>query len=342
MSDDVVLAEDDDAIPGVVLPRANPLLFGHHEAERLFTAAFQAGRLPHAWLIGGEEGVGKATLAFRLARHVLAHNMPAERHRDVERAIATLTHPDLVVIRRVVDEKRNVMRNQIRVEDVRKAMQRITTTSAGDGWRGVIVDTVDDFNDHCGNALLKTIEEPPDRVLFFLLAHRPGKVQATLRSRCRRLALAPLSDDDVRQAVTQLLPAADGDMMSKAVRHAHGSPGRALRLIAKNWIELVDDMDRLFANLGAASARDLSAFSDRLDGRARDDAFRLFRETLMGFVAAMAAGLARDGDDHRRAARLAEAGQRIDAQFAAGSVFNLPRRHMVISYLEDLQLLLRR
>jgi len=334
---DFVLPEDVDAIADVALPRANQLLFGHHEAEQSFLTSFNAGRLAHAWLIGGEEGVGKATLAFRLARHVLAQSIAPERRRDVDQAIATLSHPDLVVIRRAIDQKRNVIRPQIRVEDVRKAMQRVVTTSTGDGWRVVIVDTVDDFNDYCGNALLKTIEEPPDRVLFFLLAHRPGKVQATIRSRCRRLTLAPLSDGAMQQAVTALLPSAASDVVAASIRYGHGSPGRALRLIAKNWLELVDDMDRLFDNLGAMSARDLAAFSDRLEGRAKDDAFRLFRETLSGFIATRAASLTRRTDGSERAARLAAVGQFADAQFASGTTFNLPRRHMIIAYLEELQ-----
>ena len=334
---DVVLPEDVDAIADVALPRANQLLFGHHEAEQSFLQSFNAGRLAHAWLIGGEEGVGKATLAFRLTRHVLAQSVAPERRTDVDQAIAALSHPDLVVIRRAIDHKRNVIRPHISVEDVRKAMQRVVTTSTGDGWRVVIVDTVDDFNEHCGNALLKTIEEPPDRVLFFLLAHRPGKVQSTIRSRCRRLMLAPLPDRAMQQAVTALMPSAASEVIARSIRHGHGSPGRALRLIAKDWLELVADIDRILDNLSAMSARDLAAFSDRLDGRAKDDAFRLFRETLQGFIAARAARMARQSKQIDRAARLAAAGQFVDAQFTASSIFNLPRRHIIIASLEELQ-----
>lgn len=334
-----VLAEDIDALPDIPLPRDNTELFGHEQAERDFLAALAGGRLPHAWLIGGVEGVGKATFAYRMARAILRHGLSAERGRVSDRAVSQLAHPDLIVIRRGLDKKSEQVRAAIRVEDVREAMRRVSSTASAGGWRVVIVDTADDFNEACANALLKSIEEPPPMVAFLILSHQPGLVKTTIRSRCRRLMLAPLDEADVASAVTTLMPQAGSALAGRAARHAQGSPGRALRLISKNWLDFVDEVEAVLCASPHAEMGKLAAFAEKLDGKGREDVFRLFRETLQSLIAARVAEFSLEPQKRGAAAFLAEEGMRVDRLLADSAVYKLQRRHLVHTQLAQLQAL---
>src|SRR5262249_11694953 len=189
--------DDDIEVP---LPRATPMLFGHSIAEATLLDAYRGGRIPHAWLIGGPPGVGKATLAYRMARFVLAHREPSSQ--EVQKApslevdaagttarqIAGGSHGGLLVLERTLNE-RGVLRTAIAVDDARKTVTFFGATAAGGGWRVCIVDTVDELNANSANALLKVVEEPPPRSLFLLLSNAPARVLATIQSRCRKLTL---------------------------------------------------------------------------------------------------------------------------------------------------------
>lgn len=336
MTAQTLLPEDIDHVEGCALPRANMLLFGHDKAESDFRAAFDGGTLPHAWLIGGSEGVGKATLAFRLARHVLASGAEKGRREAIVQAIGKLAHPDLALIRRRVNEKSGEIRSSIRVEDVREAMRRVSSTSGAGGWRVVIVDSADDLNEHCANALLKTIEEPPPRALFLILAHRPAAVKSTIRSRCRRLLLSPLSEAGTVQAIRANRPDLDEELARRAALAAEGAPGAGLRLIARNWLDFIDDMERLLFS-PRTQMRELAAFAEKLDGKGKEDLFAFFRAMLAAFLAKRAGQLAQDRSGLADAAALAAHAQRIDAVLAQSFEYNLQRRHMILSSLETLR-----
>ena len=185
-------------------PRETTDLFGHREAETALLNAYRSGRIPHAWLIGGAQGIGKATLAYRMARFVLAHGDPLAA--DVQRAdslnvdandpaarrIVAGAHGGLLVLQRTANDK-GVMRTVITVDETRETISFFGSTAAADGWRVCIVDTVDELNPNAANALLKTLEEPPRQSLFLLISHAPGRVLPTILSRCRRLPLRPLA-----------------------------------------------------------------------------------------------------------------------------------------------------
>ena len=178
------------------------MLFGHAEAEQALLEAYRCGRIPHAWLIGGESGIGKATLAYRMARFVLAHPDPAvpavqkatslavPADHPVARRVAGQAHSDLLVLERVVNEKTGKLFTVIRVDDVRRSVPFFGSTAGEGGWRVAIVDSVDELNKESENALLKVLEEPPPRALLLLVSHAPGRVLPTIRSRCRALAAA--------------------------------------------------------------------------------------------------------------------------------------------------------
>jgi DNA polymerase-3 subunit delta' len=199
---------DDADIPH---PRQTLSLYGHAEAEQAFLEAYRASRMPHAWLIGGPRGVGKATLAYRMARFVFAHpspTTPSVRNaahltlpvdHPVVRRIAAQGHPDLLALERVADEKGKVPMF-IPVDMVRKTIGFFGSTAGEGGWRVCIVDSADEMNAAGANALLKILEEPPAKSLLLVVSHAPGRLLPTIRSRCRRLALRALSPDDVARA----------------------------------------------------------------------------------------------------------------------------------------------
>ena len=196
-------APESDAFAGAPHPRHATRLVGHRAAEAEMLAAYRDGRLAHAWLIGGPEGVGKATLAWRFARFLLANPDPAARSvreaRDLAvdadssaaRQVGALAHPDFALIRREWRTSPKGFASEIGVDAVREAMQVFQLSAALGGSRIAIVDCAEDLNRSSANALLKVIEEPPDRSLILVVSHLPGQVLPTIRSRCRRLNSTP-------------------------------------------------------------------------------------------------------------------------------------------------------
>src|SRR3984957_1766065 len=195
-------------------PRERFGLVGHARAELAVLEALRAGRLAHAWLICGPEGIGKATLAFRIARFMLSGRDPFARAAEaysidvietdlVSRQIAAGAHPDLFVLERTLGTT-GKLRTEITVEDARRATSFLQATSAQGGWKVLIVDVADELNRSAANALLKIIEEPPDRSLVLLVAHAPARLVPTIRSRCRGLRLDPLTPAEIGEIILGL------------------------------------------------------------------------------------------------------------------------------------------
>ncbi len=235
------MSEEAEDIPP---PRETSKLFGHAAAEQALLSAYKSGRVPHAWLIGGEPGIGKATLAYRFARFVQAHPDPAapdvqqatslavDPDNRVARRIAAQAQGDLLTLERVMNEQTGKLYTVIRVDDVRRTVAFFGSTAGEGGWRIAIVDAVDDLAREGANALLKVLEEPPERALLLLVSHAPGRELPTIRSRCRRLLLRPLAPEDVARAVaTASGRAADDAQVTEAVAAADGSVARALALL---------------------------------------------------------------------------------------------------------------
>ena len=186
-------------------PRENALLRGHAAAEAMLAEALRAGRLHHAWLITGPLGVGKATLAFRFARRLLAGGegeLALSATHPVFRRVAVGSHADLLTIEREWDPKKKRMRGEIIVDDVRRVSGFLRLTPAEGGWRVVIVDGAEDMNRQGQNALLKVLEEPPPQAILLLVCGAAGRLLPTIRSRCRRLALDKLEEADVAALLT--------------------------------------------------------------------------------------------------------------------------------------------
>jgi DNA polymerase-3 subunit delta' len=226
------MSEEPDQQEGALHPRETLSFVGHEEAERELADALGGTRLHHAWLLTGPQGIGKATLAYRFARRLLGAQQSGARPLDaraddpIVSKIMSGSHPDLRVLKRGLNDRGDRLRRDISAEDARNFADFFSLKSTEGGWRIAIIDAVDDLNRFGANALLKTLEEPPPRAMLILICHSPGAILPTIRSRCRRLVLRPLTDEQVEQA-------SPGVKIDESVlRLAAGRPGRAIALQA--------------------------------------------------------------------------------------------------------------
>jgi len=240
-----------DALDGVALPRQTTVLVGHQAAEAALLDAYRSGRMHHGWILVGERGIGKATLAFRLARFLFTHPDPAApevaaadslfvppEHPAAHR-VAAGAHGNLLHLQRDWNDRDKRYRTELSVESIRKITPFLGTTAGEGGWRVVIVDPADDMNRSAANAILKNLEEPPRRTLFLLIAERRGSLLPTILSRCRTLHLEPLSPAETNAVVNAVAPgAAEGADAELSAALAGGSPRRLIELRRKNGVDI--------------------------------------------------------------------------------------------------------
>ncbi|WP_119422867.1 DNA polymerase III subunit delta' [Desertibaculum subflavum] len=276
-------------------PRHTSGLRGHAAAERAFLDAWTADRLHHAWLIEGPRGIGKATLAYRIARFVLLGRKAAEgglfgdalppASLDVDpdsgvfHRVAAAAHADLLTVERSLTD-RGRMRREIVVADARALPGFFAMTAAEGGYRVAIVDSLDEANRESVNSLLKIVEEPPAHALILLLAHRPGAVLPTIRSRCRRLQLRPLADEDALTVLRAHRPQLAEEEAAVLVRLAEGAPGRALRLADLGGAELHQQIGTLLGRLPVLDLPGVHALGDKLGRGADGDGLSVLGELL--------------------------------------------------------------
>ncbi len=320
-------------------PRQTQTLFGHADAEASLLSAYRSGRIPHSFLIAGPKGIGKATLAYRMARFVMAHPDPAapevrkavslalDEDDPVARRVAAQGQPDFLVIERVLNDK-GVLHKLIRVEDVRETVPFFGSTAREGGWRIAIVDAVDELNASGANALLKVLEEPPERALLLLVSHSASRVIPTIRSRCRIVTLRPLGQSDVAATVAAATGAAasDPDVVAAAAA-SDGSVARALAMLDGDALELRQTALALLNRLPSTDTKALHALGEAIAGT---DAAPLaaFLDTVNDWLSAR---LDRDKAEIGRLNRLAAASARINEAARDAETYNLERKPLVFS-----------
>ena len=301
-----VIEEEEEAWPS---PRANPLLVGQEAAERVLEDAMGSGRLHHAWLLTGPEGIGKATLAFHFARALFAGNQRLEMDPalPVFRRVAKGSHADLLTLELPVDPDTGKPKGEIPVAAIRQVAPFLHLTAIEGGWRVVVVDGAEHMNRNAANALLKVLEEPPARAVLLLVCAAPGRLLPTIRSRCRTLRLQPLPDAAVERLLAQYAPDLSPAERTGLAVLAEGSIGRALLLADAGGVRLsalVDDVLAAAPRLPPAQIHRVAETVARAekDGPAWSTFMTLLRTALSAAVRAVAAG--QGSETQRRLAAL--------------------------------------
>ncbi|WP_440410842.1 DNA polymerase III subunit delta' [Neorhizobium petrolearium] len=330
-------------LDGAVPPARNPHLYGHRSAEDFLARSYRSGKGHHAILIEGPEGIGKATLAFRFANHVLSHPDPEaapdhlsdpDPNSPVSRQIASGASHNLLHLTRPVDEKTGKVKTAITVDEVRKAGHFFSQTSGTGNWRIVIIDPADDLNRNAANAILKILEEPPRRALFIVLSHAPGKLLPTIRSRCQSLKLSPLSDEDLSKALAGLgMPLEGGRTEEIVLSMGKGSVAQALKLLNYGGTEIIAAFNEVMAADGPTARKAMHRLADVLSGKESDVIFGFFLEHLSDYLVARAREAAFAGD-LPAADRQARLVSDIAEKITVAQAYNLDRKQTILSILE--------
>ncbi|MGI9367168.1 MAG: DNA polymerase III subunit delta' [Rhizobiaceae bacterium] len=330
-----------DRIEGIALPADCLSVVGHDSnIEQLFSA-FKSQRMHHAWLLSGPRGIGKASLALLFAKYIFANpdqqnlsdRFDAETIPEtIHRQVAQGAHPQLLHLTRPWDEKTKRFKTQLSVEEIRRTQSFYGMTAGAGGWRVTIVDSVDDMNASAANALLKMLEEPPKKSLFFVLSHATGRPLATIRSRCQKMSVAPLSGADLRSVLDELgIQASDADK-ARAVEFAEGSVRRAIQIIESSVMKDFVSFEKLMEAGSTGSGEDWKTahrIAESLSRRGQEEAYMLFDDLVTAWIGkqlrhspdqdlAKLAGWANVWDKANRSTRLADA-------------FNLDKKQVILS-----------
>ncbi len=301
MADPASLPEP-DRIDGAPHPRETRSLFGHAEAQAGFLDAFRSGRLHHGWLVAGPKGIGKATLAWHLARFLLAtpeddggmfaapppETLDIPDDHPVARRMRALAEPRLFLLRRGPNDKGTALSQVIAVDEVRKLKSFFTLSAADGGRRAAIVDAADEMNPSAANALLKLLEEPPPGAFFFLVAQQPNRLLPTIRSRCRELRLHPLPPQDLSDALVQAGGEIAPEDRQPLAQLAAGSVGEAFRLTNAGGLETYGALLRLLSDLPRLDRSRALALAETATGKQGAERFELILTLLETFLSRLA------------------------------------------------------
>ena len=341
-----IAPEQHDTLEDVPEPSENPRLFGHAQATAMLAGAYRANKLPHALLLAGPEGVGKATLAFHLAHHLLKFPKSADAPAQLVepdpasslfRQVAIGAHPSVLHLTRPANDKTKGFKTAVTVEEIRRVNRFLSMTSHDGGYRVVIVDPADDMNTNAANALLKNLEEPPARTVFVLIAHSVGAWLPTIRSRCQVVRLQPLSTGELISALAAFDPPPPEDPAEcQALRDRAGGSVRAAVILTRyGGIEIAETIDRTVRarNLDVALAHRLA---DAVSGRDKSMQFDIFNRQALDMLAEAASAAALSGDTEA-ASRLSEGWQETRVAIDEAETYNLDRKQHALNTIVRLQ-----
>ncbi|MBX3577922.1 MAG: DNA polymerase III subunit delta' [Rhizobiaceae bacterium] len=337
--------EEHDSLDGVPDPSASLVLVGHAAQVSTLTTAYRAGKLPHALILAGRRGIGKATFAFHLAHHLLRHpraEKAPEAFLQIDptvplyRQVASGAHPSLLHLTRPLNDKGNGFKTVVSVDEIRRVGHFLSRTAHDGGYRVVIVDPADDMNRNAANALLKNLEEPPARTLFVLISHSLGRLLPTIRSRCQTVRLSPLADADVIEVMDafDFGPPADAAEREAMLRHADGSPRDAVLMTEYGGGEISGAMDKLVA-LPRVAAADAHKLADAVAGRDRSIQFGLFNDHALELLSDAARQAAMAGETVR-ADRIAGVYEMSRVAIVETETYNLDRKQHALSMINRL------
>lgn len=319
---------------------------GRDDVEASLRRTIAAGAFSYGWIITGGVGAGKATLAYRIARAVLdPASLTSDENFDVNddsqafRLLAQGAHPDVFVAERLWIEKTSKYQTEITVETIRRLTQFMNHTPAFGGARVAIIDTADDLNRNAANALLKVLEEPPANTLLLLLCAAPGRLLATIRSRCKRIDLRPVPRDEIC-ALLEAEGLASGADAERIADHADGRPGYALRLAADGGANALSLADA-FVNAGCGRG-DVSAIASKFSARTSAEEWAFFISAVTSALSdgarAAGRGAALDGPLAGAApSALVDAWERVSTLAVRGDALNLDRAQIVSAMGHDMK-----
>ncbi len=334
-------------------PRETFELVGQAEAEHEILKAYQTNAMPQAVILGGPAGIGKATLAWRIARFLLvnpnwstadvqsASDLSVGPDHPAARQVAALSHADLVLLRREMNEKTKKFYSEIRTEDVRGAIHLFQQAAGAGGYRICIVDSAEDLNRSGANALLKTIEEPPPKSLFLIISHKPDSLLPTIRSRCRRVLLKPLADHSILKILDGLKPDVSLAERQDAAARSQGSLHDALRLLNGQGVAFDRHIRDMLEALPKLDWLAVHALADQIAGRDGLADYDTLMITILDWLAGTLRARAEAGDSGEsislnRLAPLAEVWEKVVEAARETEVLNLDKRPLVLSIFADL------
>ncbi|QQG35398.1 MAG: DNA polymerase III subunit delta' [Micavibrio aeruginosavorus] len=288
---------------GLQPPRLMDECLGHQDVEAQILDMINSRHLPHALIFAGPEGIGKSTMAFRLARYLLKHGLPSEEdsagglfgdalppvkaenlstdiNDQVSRMVAAAGHPDLLTVEREFDDRKNRFKGNVGIESVRRIAPFMHMTASFNGWRIAIIDDADTMTNEAQNAILKILEEPPPQALLILVCHRPGMMIPTIRSRCRLLHFQPLLLADSSNLLKRQEPGLREADLATLYAITGGSVGQGLRLLEEGGLDVIYKISTLLAQWPEWDWPQIHGLAENLSKPGQEDSYRSFVEVF--------------------------------------------------------------
>lgn len=344
MNEDLIIA---DTIEGIPHPGECRELVGHEGNVRRFLERYASGKLHHAHLVVGKKGIGKATFALRMASHLFKHPdpssaplelVPSGEHDPVDGKLGAGAHPNLLHLTRPWDEKTKKFKTQLTVDEIRRTVSFFGTSKGESGWRVAIVDATDDMNQNAANALLKVLEEPPERTVFFVISHATSRVLPTIRSRCQELVMKPLEPDEVlrvldRFEVTSGLPENDRNLLGEL---SGGSVRAGIILAQKDGLDLYRKFTSLTQALDKPDWTAVQSLADKVSLRGKDDQYRLLIRFAEEFMEQQATCVDTGIRPISVLARWAEVWEKTRNSIRIADAYNLDRKQTILNLFQDM------